>query len=171
MPLFSENFLYEVNISCHESKLDWVEEHLLPMLEAKLRLKCFLFERDKPAGFSPSQIIQCTFLFYACCGSQTSTLSMTLSYSVYARSRGRIQSGAMRAIAPFNTYDSNFIHHDFVQIREQHLRLKVILSSIVLSQQCCEVYFISLTVEKPLWDLTTKYYWNRPPYYQILLKR
>jgi len=23
------------------------------------------------------------------------------------------------------------------------------------------LYFISLTVEKPWWDLTTKYYWNR----------
>jgi len=46
--------------------------------------------------------------------------------------------------------ESIFIHHDFVQFRIQHSRFKVILSSIVLSQQCCEVYFISLTVAKPL---------------------
>jgi len=32
-------------------------------------------------------------------------------------------------------------------------------SSIVMSQQCREVYFISLTVAKSLSDLTTKYYW------------
>ena len=37
------------------------------------------------------------------------------------------------------------------------------MSSTVWSQQCCEVYFIPLAVAKPLWDLTTKYYWNRPP--------
>ena len=60
------------------------------------------------------------------------------------------------------TYESNFIHNDFVQFRKQHSRLKAILSSIVLSQQYCDVCFISLGVAKPLWDLTTRYYWNRP---------
>jgi len=43
-----------------------------------------------------------------------------------------------------------FIQHDFVHVRNKHSRFKVILSSIVLSQQCCEVYFVSLTVAKPL---------------------
>ena len=33
----------------------------------------------------------------------------------------------------------------------------------VWSQHCCEVCFISLIVGKSLWDLTTKYFWNRPP--------
>ena len=41
-------------------------------------------------------------------------------------------------------------------------RWKVILSSIDLSQQFCEAHFISLTVAKPLLDLTSKYYWNHP---------
>jgi len=45
---------------------------------------------------------------------------------------------------------TNFIHHDFVQFRKQYLRYKVILSFIVLSKQCCEVYFIHLKVTKPL---------------------
>jgi len=45
---------------------------------------------------------------------------------------------------------------------KQHLRLKTILSSIVLSQQYSEVYFISFTLTKPLWYLTTKYYYNSP---------
>jgi len=45
---------------------------------------------------------------------------------------------------------------------ENNIRDKVTLSSVVLSQQCCEMCFISLTVAKPLWDLTSKYYWNRP---------
>jgi len=53
---------------------------------------------------------------------------------------------------------------------------KAILLFIVLSQQCCEIYFISLIVAKPLsfatiremkyisqHCLTTKYYWNRHP--------
>jgi len=43
------------------------------------------------------------------------------------------------------------------------LPYKTTLSSIVLSQECCEVYFISLTVANPLWDLTSKSHWNRPP--------
>ena len=33
---------------------------------------------------------------------------------------------------------------------------KAILSSIVLSQQCCKVHFISLTVAKPLWGYETR---------------
>jgi len=40
------------------------------------------------------------------------------------------------------------------------MRFIVILSSIVLSQQCCEVYFVCLTVTKPLWDMPTKYCWK-----------
>jgi len=81
-----------------------------------------------------------------------------------AKSRSRRTIGV---VASPETYESNFIHHDFVQFGKQHSRYKVILPSIVLSQQCCEVYFISRTVAKPLWDLTTKYYWNRPtlPYW------
>jgi len=59
----------------------------------------------------------------------------------------RIQWGGDR---PPKTYESNLIHHDFVEFGKQHSRYKAILSSIVLSQQCCEVYFISLTVMKPL---------------------
>ena len=64
---------------------------------------------------------------------------------------------------PPKTYGSNFIYHNFVQFGKQHSRHTAILSSIVLSQQCCEVYFISLTVAKLLCDLITKYYWNPPP--------
>ena len=70
--------------------------------------------------------------------------------------QGRIQVVRFWRLAP-KTYVGNFIHHCFVQFRKQHARLKAILSSIILSQQCCEVYFISLTVAKPIWDLTTRY--------------
>jgi len=51
------------------------------------------------------------------------------------------------------------IHHAFVQFGKQHSKTNsdgfrhvrhVSLSSIVLSQQCCEIYLISLTVTKPL---------------------
>ena len=51
----------------------------------------------------------------------------------------------------------------FVEFGKQHLRYKAILLWTVLSQQCCEVYFIPFIVAKPLWDLTSKCYWNRPP--------
>ena len=50
---------------------------------------------------------------------------------------------------PPKIYESNFIRHDFVQIGKQHSRHKVILPSIDLPEQCCEVYFISSTVVNP----------------------
>jgi len=63
---------------------------------------------------------------------------------------------------PPKTCESNFIHPDFVQFGNKHSRYKANLSSIVWSQHCCEVCFISLTVGKSYWDLTTKCFWNRP---------
>jgi len=39
--------------------------------------------------------------------------------------------------------------YDFVQVGRQHSRYKAVLLSIVLSQQCCKVQFISLTLVKP----------------------
>jgi len=45
--------------------------------------------------------------------------------------------GEIGAIASPIIYESNFIHHDFLQFGKQHSRYKVILSSIVLSQQFC----------------------------------
>jgi len=76
----------------------------------------------------------------------------------YILEQGRIQGEAIGAIVPPKTYESNFFHHNIVQARKQHSRHKASFSFIVLSQQCCEVYFISFTVAKPLGDLTTKYY-------------
>ena len=63
---------------------------------------------------------------------------------------------AIGAIAPSKTYKSYFICYNFVQFGKQHSRYKANLSSIILSQQCCEVCFISLTVAKLLRDLTPK---------------
>jgi len=59
---------------------------------------------------------------------------------------GWIQWGC---IATLKTYESNFIHHDFIQSCKKHSRYNVILLPIVLSQQFCEVYFISLTIANP----------------------
>jgi len=59
---------------------------------------------------------------------------------------------------PSNTYESNFIHDDFVQFGKQHLRRMVNFTTIVSSQQCYEVYFITLAEAKPCWALTAKYY-------------
>jgi len=75
----------------------------------------------------------------------------------------RIQGRASGAIAPAKTYESNFIHHDNLQFGKQYSRYKDILPSTVLSQQRCEIYFISLAVVNPQWELNTKYHWNRPP--------
>jgi len=47
------------------------------------------------------------------------------------------------------------IHHDFLQSGKQHSRYKANLPSIVLSQLCCEVYFIPLTVVNTQRDSAT----------------
>jgi len=64
--------------------------------------------------------------------------------------QGPIQSMAIGEIVPHKSSESIFTHYDFLQFRKQHVRYKTISSSIVLSQQFCEVFFISLTVAKPL---------------------
>jgi len=73
--------------------------------------------------------------------------------------------GAIGAISPSETHESNFVHHDFLQFeKKQHLRCKGILSSIVLSQQCCEVYFnFSVAVAKLLGGLISRHHWNCSP--------
>ena len=63
---------------------------------------------------------------------------------------------------PPKTWESNFIHHDFLQLVKKHSRYKAILSSIALSQEGCEICYIPLRVAKLLLDVITKYYWNRP---------
>jgi len=68
-----------------------------------------------------------------------------------------------RGSIPPKTYESNVIHLDFVQFRKQHSRCKAILLSIVLSEQCYKMYFISLTVVNPYWDFTTKILLKSPP--------
>ena len=60
--------------------------------------------------------------------------SMWATWSPKGESRGAIE-----AIVPPKTWESNFIHHYFVQLKKQHSRYKAILSTIVLSQQCWEV--------------------------------
>jgi len=74
----------------------------------------------------------------------------TLKRQARALMQVRIQGGGDWGDAPLKTFESNFIHHDILQFEEQHLRYKTILPSIVLSQNCCEVYFIPPTVTKPL---------------------
>ena len=59
--------------------------------------------------------------------------------------------GGIGAIAlPPKTYESNFIHNDFVQFRKKHSRYKAIFPSTVLSQQCCDVYFTSPYSSEPV---------------------
>jgi len=48
---------------------------------------------------------------------------------------------------PLKTFESNVIRRDILQVGKQHSRHKNILSSIALSQQCCEVYSISPTLQ------------------------
>jgi len=62
---------------------------------------------------------------------------------------GAVKEGGDWGDGPPKTYESNFFRHDFVQFGKQHSRCKAILLSVVLSQQSCEVYLMSLTVENP----------------------
>jgi len=48
--------------------------------------------------------------------------------------------------SPPKTCECNFIHHHFEQFGRQHSRYQAILPLFVLSQQCREVFFISITV-------------------------
>jgi len=64
------------------------------------------------------------------CGAHPAKLNMM---------QGQIQGRAIGTIAPL-----------FLQFGKQHSLYKAILLPIVLSQQCCEVYFILFTVAKPL---------------------
>ena len=77
-----------------------------------------------------------------------------MAASIRGGSKGRGDWGDF----PPKTSESNFSHHDFVEIGKQHSRYKAILSSIVLSQQCCKVYYIYSS--EPIMRLD----------YQILLK-
>ena len=61
--------------------------------------------------------------------------------------QGRIQGGADSP--PPKTYESNFIRHDFAQTRKSIRDIRRFCHPFVLSQQCCEVNFISLTVVNP----------------------
>jgi len=72
---------------------------------------------------------------------------MQYSLNNYVDIQGQIQEEAIGAIAPPKTYESKFFHHNFVQFGKKHSRNKAILSSILLSQQCCEVYFISYSTK------------------------
>jgi len=60
--------------------------------------------------------------------------------------QGCIQQGDGWGDRALKTYESNFVHHDFVQFGKQHSRYKVILPPTVLSEECYKEYFISLTV-------------------------
>jgi len=62
---------------------------------------------------------------------------------------GADSGGAIGAIAPLKPTKVAFFHHDFLQFGKQYPQYKVILQSIVLPQQCCEVYFVCLTIVNP----------------------
>jgi len=76
----------------------------------------------------------------------SSVWSSLLCIRAFPQSRG----GYRGVIASYKIYESNFIYRNFLQLGKQHSRLKAILSFVVLSQQCCDVYFILLTAAKPL---------------------
>jgi len=95
----------------------------------------------RQATYTPIQNIAATLI-------ETSQLHVSIMPQERL-AQGGSREGAIGAIAPPKTYESMFIHHNLLQFGKQHSRYKPILSSIVLWQQWCEVYFISLTVANP----------------------
>jgi len=79
-------------------------------------------------------------------------------FRLHGLSQGRIQRGAIEAIASPKSYESNLIHHNFVQFGNKHSRYKAILSSIDLPQQFCEAYLIPLTDSEAVMGLVYQYY-------------
>jgi len=63
-----------------------------------------------------------------------------LAKHVKELSNSFLSEKVIATIAPPETYESNFIHHDFVQFGKQHSQFKAILPSVGLSQQFCGVY-------------------------------
>jgi len=87
-------------------------------------------------------------------------VSVKINDSYRVGSRG---GGGDWGDCPPKNYESNFIHHDFVQFRKNYLRYKAILPSIVLSEQCCGVYFISLKAVNPQMRLDYQISLQSPP--------
>ena len=67
------------------------------------------------------------------------------NFKYYWRVQGWIRWWSDWGNRPRITSESNFIHHDSLQFGKQHSRYKAILSSIILSQQCYEVYIFHLS--------------------------
>ena len=97
----------------------------------------------KPRQFKedPLRLVN-VFLYSAC----VHFLRCTRCTWLFQSSHGRILGGDW---GDLKQAKSIFIHPNFLQFGKQHSRYKPILSSFVLSQQCCEVYFISLAAVNP----------------------
>jgi len=74
--------------------------------------------------------------------------------SAYLINQGQIRG---RAISP----SQNLRKYNFVQFGKQH-DIRPFYRPLVCHNNFVK-YTSPLTAAKPFWDLTTKYYWNRPP--------
>ena len=76
---------------------------------------------------------------------------------------GRIQGGN-RGDRPPTTYGSITLFTMIFYNSNNNIRdIRLFCRPLFCHSSVCEVYPIPLTVAMPLWDLTTKYCWNRPP--------
>ena len=108
------------------------------LLSGSLRAGSLRFN-SKKILLRRSEIMVATYT----CKQQGSQLSHIAS--AYYFERTHAPRGRSRGVEPpLKIYKSNSFHHDCVQFEKLHSH-KAILPSIVLSQQCCEVRFISLT--------------------------
>jgi len=79
-------------------------------------------------------------------GLSISGLQCSLMQNRRQKAFNRQARGGRLGLAPPKIYESNFIHHNFVQFGKQNSRIKTISSFTILLQQCCGANYISLTV-------------------------
>ena len=105
------------------------------------------------------------------------TLVLGVNFGTHKRGSGRSRSGRLPPLKPTkvilftmilynseNNTSKPIPNKSLVMFELSHCSgYDAILSSIALSQQCCEVYFIHLTVAKPLWTWIPNLSKTAPP--------
>ena len=94
---------------------------------------------------------------------QASSFELVARQTMGVRKGVKTGANPGEAIAPPKTYELTLFTMILYDSENRIRNTRPFLSSIVLWQKFCEVYFISLKVVNPWGDLTNKFYWNRPP--------
>ena len=159
---------HDVNISCHSDDIDWVETHMLPVLSGLLNLRCYLYERDKPAGQLPLESLresveqsQHTLL----CFSKKYFASSFNNYELLmahfldpAGQKNRILPISIDGCRPPVKYRSFFTlrwpqDSSSVVVQKRRLQLRNFWTSLLRSIQCGDDVLESVLTEICAWEI------------------